>query len=468
MTAKPDLVILGSGSTAFAAALRAQSLGAKVLMIEKGELGGTCVNWGCIPSKTLIRDALFPAEAKRGASRGVRVREEPVDFTEMMRQKDEVVRHLRQVRYLDIIRKVPGLEVLKGTARFLSPRTVGAGSQVIECDRFLIATGGYPRIVKLPGLSDVDYLTSRSALMLKSFPESLLIVGGGVIALELGQMFLRLGTKVTVLEHGKRLLPQVDADVAQEVHRSLVAEGMEIHVGAAVCSLAREGAVVSASVQLMEGERQLRAQRLLLATGTAPATDNIGLDLAGVEVDGRGFVRVDGQMRTTAPGIWAAGDVTGGLMIATAGAREGIVAVDNMFDPGCGCSLDYQSVPMAIFTDPEIGMVGHSEESAREAGIEFSAATLRADQIPKAHVTGNTAGLIKMLADPVTMRLLGVHLACDRGADIINEAALAIRARLTVDDLASTLHVYPSMAEGLRLCAQSFRRDVSRLSCCAE
>ncbi|HTP67037.1 MAG TPA: FAD-dependent oxidoreductase, partial [Geobacteraceae bacterium] len=211
-----------------------------------------------------------------------------------------------------------------------------------------------------------------------------------------------------------------------------------------------------------------RAERMLLAVGTAPATSGIGLEMAGIEVDDRGFIKVDEMMRTTAPGIWAAGDVIGGMMIATVGAREGIVAVDNMFDPGCGCRMDYLSAPMAIFTDPEIGMVGHTEVSAVRSGYDVLTNILPVAAIPKAHVTGQTAGAIKMIADRKSRRVLGVHLSCRNGAELINEAALALRCKLTIEELANILHVYPSMGEGLRLCAQGFSRDISRLSCCAE
>ena len=213
---------------------------------------------------------------------------------------------------------------------------------------------------------------------------------------------------------------------------------------------------------------EFAAERLLLAVGTAPASAGIGLEKAGVEMDNKGFVRVDELMRTSAPGIWAAGDVIGGMMITTVGAREGIVAVDDMLKPACGCRMDYLSAPMAIFTDPEVGMVGHTEASAASAGYDVVTNTMPVSAVPKAHVTGLTSGAIKMVADRKTGRLLGVHLSCHRGAELINEAALAIRYKLTIEELANTLHVYPSMGEGLRLCAQGFSRDLSKLSCCAE
>jgi mercuric reductase len=305
-------------------------------------------------------------------------------------------------------------------------------------------------------------------LLLKTFPESLVIVGGGVIALELGQMFTRLGTRVTVLEHGPRLLHAVDEEPVLALQKALIEEGMDIRLNTSVVGIARAGSGVVVTAEIAGCSEELTAERLLVAVGTAPASSGIGLEKIGVEVDAGGFVKVDELMRTTVPGIWAAGDVTGGMMIATAGAREGIVAADNMVNPGCECRLDHLSTPMTIFTDPEVGFVGHSEDSARKKGYDVITNTLPVSAIPKAHVTGHTAGAIKIIADKGTRRLLGVHLACHRGAEIINEAALAIRFGLTVEDLVNSLHVYPSMGEGLRLCAQGFTRDVSRLSCCAE
>ncbi len=468
MADEHDLIILGSGSTAFAAALRATSHGARVLMIEKSVLGGTCVNWGCIPSKTLIHAAQICQDARRGTRVGIGLRDEGVDFATLSDHKERVVGHLRQTRYMDILHNVPGLTLVRGTGRFLDSRTVEVGDQQFRGDKFLIATGGYPRIPAIPGLTEGNFLTSRSALLLRELPRSLVIIGGGVIALELGQMYRRLGAGVTVLEHGPRVLPSVDADVALTVQESLRSEGIDIVVDVKVCGVTRKNSKTFVQCEQGGAPVEFAAERLFVAVGTAPATAGIGLEQAGVELDGKGFVLVDERLRTSTPGIWAAGDVVGGMMIATAGAREGIVAVDDMLDPGCGCTLDHLSTPMAIFTDPEVGLVGHTEGSAREAGYEVVSNILPVSAIPKAHVTGQTAGIIKLVADAATGRILGVHLACQRGADIINEAALAVRFRLTVADLANCLHVYPSMGEGLRLCAQGFDRDVSKLSCCAE
>ncbi|MDD2335037.1 MAG: mercury(II) reductase [Geobacteraceae bacterium] len=463
-----DIIILGSGSTAFAAALRARTLGFKVTMIEKSAPGGTCINWGCIPSKTLIHSALFRQEAHLGELLGVGTVTDGIDWEHLTNHKNKVVKGLRKTKYLDVLQEVPGLSLIKGTGKFIGPQTLEVGEQVLRSDRILVATGGFPLIPALPGLDRVDYLTSRSALLLKKFPSSLIIIGGGVIAVELGQMFTRMGTKVRVLEHGTRILSHVETEPVQAVQTALQKEGMKFFPDVKVQEITQTGNTVEVIAESDGRRKTFRAEKLLVAAGTAPASTGIGLEKVGVKVDGRGFVTVDDQMRTTAPGIWAAGDVTGGMMIATVGAREGIVAVDNMLTPDCSCRIDYSSLPMAIFTDPEIGTVGYTEESARKAGYQVTTNTIPVSAIPKAQVTGHTAGAIKMVAEEGSGRLLGVHLSCHRGADIINEAALAIRCRITVSDLANMTHVYPSMAEGLRLCAQGFTRNISRLSCCAE
>jgi len=468
MTDNPDLIILGSGSTAFAAALRATSYGKRVLMFEKSVLGGTCINWGCVPSKTMIHAAQFMHEARLGSAIGLGIESCGVDYERLCAHREQVVLKLRKERYLDVLQNASGLELIKGAARFLDRHTVEANGQRYHADRFLIAVGGYPRIPTIAGIDQCDYLTSRSALLMKHLPESMVIIGGGVIAVELGQMFQRLGCRVTILEHGPRLLPAIDHELAEALLDVLVTEGITFVPNVSFCSANKVGNLTVVTADSGGRRNEYACDRLLLAVGTAPATDGVGLENAGVELDHKGFVTTDLQMRTSTSGIWAAGDVTGRMMIATVGAREGIVAVDDMFNPGCGCAMDYLTAPMAIFTDPEVGIVGHTEESARQSGFDTISNSMPVSAIPKAHVTGHTKGVVKMVADRVTGRLLGVHPAAHRGAELINEATLALHQRSTVSDLAATMHVYPSIGEGLKLCAQGFDRDISRLSCCAE
>jgi mercuric reductase len=465
-----DLIILGSGSTAFAAALRATGYEARVLMFEKSVLGGTCINWGCIPSKTLIHAALFRHEAQLGEHIGIGTGNgsREIDLELLYRHRNEVVSGLRQERYLDVLGSMKGLELIKGTARFRDPHTVECDGQIYRSDRFLIATGGNPRVPDLPGLEKCSYCTSRSALLMKKLPASLVIIGGGVIAVELGQMYHRLGCRVTILEHGPRLLPTIEPELAASLETILKKEGITVVTDVTFCSFDKPGELNVVYANVAERRHKFTCEQLLIAVGTEPATSYIGLDSAGVAMDKKGFILTDQFMRSSTDGIWAAGDVVGKMMIATVGAREGIVAVDTMFNQGCGCAMDYLAAPMAIFTDPEVAMVGHSEQSARNAGLDIIVNTMPVSAIPKAHVTGMTDGVIKMIADRQTGRLLGIHLVCHRGAEMINEAALALKLRATVTDLANTMHVYPSIGEGLKLCAQGFDRDISLLSCCAE
>ena len=465
-----DVIILGSGSTAFAAALRATGYGARVLIFEKSVLGGTCINWGCIPSKTLIHAALFKHEALLGSRIGLNSGDNghTIDTDQLFRHRETVVSGLRQERYLDVLGSIKGLDLVKGTARFSDTHTVQCDGRSYHSERILIAVGGNPRIPPLPGLEKCSYYTSRSALLLKKLPASLVIIGGGVIAVELGQMYHRLGCRVTILEHGPRLLPTVEPELSWSLQKILEKEGIKVVTNVSFCSLDRLGELNVVYADVADKRHKYTCEALLLAVGTVPATSDIGLDTTGVALDAKGFIVTDGQMRSSVDGIWAAGDVVGKMMIATVGAREGIVAVDDMFNQGCGCAMDYLAAPMAIFTDPEVAMVGHSEESARQAGFDIIMNTMPVSAIPKAHVTGMTEGVIKMIAEKDSGRVLGVHLVCHRGAELINEAALALHLHATVADLANTMHVYPSIGEGLRLCAQGFDRDISRLSCCAE
>ncbi len=470
MSAMYDLIILGSGSTAFAAALRATGYGARVLMFEKSVLGGTCINWGCIPSKTLIHAALLKYEAHLGNRIGLNSDEgiSAVDAERLFKHRESVVAGLRQERYLDVLGSMKGLELVRGTARFSGPYTVECDGISYRSGRFLIATGGNPRIPALPGLGKCSYYTSRSALLAKKLPASLVIIGGGVVAVELGQMYHRLGCRVTILEHGPRLLPMAEHELSGSLEAVLEKEGIKVVTNVSFCSLDRLGELNVVYADVAEKRHKYTCEALLLAVGTVPATAGIGLETTGVALDDKGSIITDRRMRSSVDGIWAAGDVVGKMLIATVGAREGVVAVDDMFEKGCDCAMDYLAAPMAIFTDPEVAMVGHSEESARQAGLNIVVNCMPVSSIPKAHVTGMTDGLIKMIADRDSGQLLGVHLICHRGADMINEAALALKLRATVTDLATTMHVYPSIGEGLRLCAQGFSRDINLLSCCAE
>ncbi|MBI3606907.1 MAG: mercury(II) reductase [Nitrospirae bacterium] len=462
-----DLLILGSGSAAFAAAIKASELGARVAMTEHRVIGGTCVNVGCIPSKNLIHAAEIYYAPAHTAYQGLGRRSGKLDFAALIRQKDRLVETLRRKKYIDIAEGDENITILKGHARFISKHQLQVGDRVVEAPKFLIATGSRACIPEFPGMDQVTYLTSTEAFELKSLPKSMVIIGGGVIALELGQMFHRFGTKVTILLRGAHVLSEFDPEVAESIQKVLIEEGVGIYTHAVVNQLARTPRGISV-VATVEGKpRRLVVERLLVACGRVPNSRDIGLEEAGVEVDEKGFVTVNSEMQTTADHIWAAGDVTGPPLATPVGAREGVVAAQNMLK-GNHVTMDYTVIPRAVFTDPEVAAVGLSAAEARAKGMQVEADCLDLAHVPKAAAIYQTKGLVKMVIEKDTKRIVGVQLVANRGADLIHEAALAVKCRLTIDDLIGTIHVYPTMSEAIRMAAQIFTKDVSKLSCCAE
>lgn len=453
MSSGYDLIILGSGTTAIAGALQAARRGARVLMVEQSQIGGTCVNWGCIPSKTLIAKGEIQHWAQRGGEFGLRVQTAFPDCGELMACKRQAVETVRRERYQQALDTTPGIEIRRGHGQFLSPRELRVGADVLTGDRFLVATGGVPRLLRIPGLADIDYLTSYSALHLDCFPKSLVILGGGVIALEMGQMFARFGTRVTIVERSERILKEFDPRLTTIFADILAGEGLELVPGAETTRVARDGDQVVLDVSVGDQARQVHAQRLLLAIGTAPASAGIGLAEAGVETDEAGFIHTDEEMRTTAAGIWAAGDVTGPPLIAPAGAQEAEVAVTNMFDDQAHRHIDHRHTPMAVFVDPEIATVGQSAAAARAEGRAVIETWLDLAQVAKAHVLGTLRGGILLTAERGSGRVLGVQLLAPRAADVIHEATLAVRFGLSVFELGQSVHVYPTISDGLRLAA---------------
>lgn len=468
-----DLLVLGSGSSAFAAAIKASELGASVAMTEDRQVGGTCVNRGCIPSKNLIHAAGLWHTGDHGSFPGLGIRQEGLDFHRLVEQKDELVEELREKKYFQVVEEDDRIAILPGRARFVEPRVVEVGEEGVTARCFLIATGARTRVVPIEGLDSVPYLTSDlltsgEPAELWELPESLAIIGGGFIACELGQTFRRLGSRVTLLERGPQLLRGFDQEVAEHLKTILEDEGVTIRLQAQAVRVRAEGAGVLVEARVDGRSEAIGAERLLLATGVVPNTENLGLELPGIQLDGNGFVKVDDQMRTNATCIWAAGDVTGLPLATPVGAREGVVAAWNMFGDGPPKRMDYRAIPRAVFTEPEVASVGLTSDQATAQGYEPEANCLDLAHLPKAAAIRRTRGVVKMVIDKKSRKILGVHLVADRGADIIHEATLAVKFGLTVEDLVETIHVYPTMSEAIRMAAQTFIKDVSRLSCCAE
>lgn len=464
--ARYDLAIIGSGSAAFAAAIRARELGARVVMVEQGTLGGTCVNVGCVPSKFLLRAAELYWQAQHHSFAGIPTWAGPADLRALVAQKRHLVARLRKEKYEDLVAYY-GWDVLHGVATFEDAGTLRIDSQVLTAGAYLIATGASPAPPPIPGLAEAGYLTSTTALELEEVPESLAVIGANAIGLELGQFFRHLGSRVVLLEVLPRIAPFEEPEVSKALAVALVREGMEIVPAAQITriSVGPDGRrTVWATV---EGQtRRWEVAQILVATGRRPNTAGLGLDRAGIATDRRGAVVVDETLRTTNPRVWAAGDVTPAPQFVYVAAYEGTLAAENSLT-GAGRRIDLTALPRVTFTSPQVAAAGLTEAQAREQGYEVRVSLLPLDVVPRALVNRETHGIFKLVADARTDKLLGVHIVAENAGDVIYAATLALKYGLTVQDLTSTFAPYLTMAEGLKLAAQTFGKDVARLSCCA-
>jgi mercuric reductase len=472
-TQRFDFVILGSGSTAFAAAIRAVELGKTVAMTENRTLGGTCVNRGCLPSKNLIAAAGIVHEAAHPRYPGIEPARLKVNFAELVRQKDEVIAYYREKKYQSIVGD--RISVFEGTARFVDRNAVQVGDVRLEAERFLVATGSRPFIPPLKGLEEVpfitsDLLTSHEPMELKEQPESLTIVGGGYIALELGQFFHRLGTRVTILEPSERILPGYEPEVGATLGEILQEEGITILMRAKASAVRRDREGIAVEVA-GDASTRVRSSHLLVATGRVPNTEGLGLEVAGVRTDQLGAIIVDDELQTTAPHVWAAGDVVGSntesQMATPVGAQDGGIAALNAL-AGERRKVDHRVIPRAIFTDPEVAVVGLTDKQALERGYRRACRTVKMEQVPRAQAVRNPRGVIKMVAERDSRKVLGVSMVGMDAAEVIHEPAMGIRLGATIEDFVGMLHIYPTMSEALKIVALSFTKDISRMSCCAE
>src|SRR5713226_3400878 len=462
-----DLVILGSGSAAFAAALRAADHGAKTAMIERGVLGGTCVNVGCVPSKNLLRAGELRYYDSHREFPGISPGKTTLEFNTIIEQKNQIVRGLRKEKYSDVLRSLPSTKLFRGNAKFVSRTRVKVDGINVDGKKFVVATGSSPRIPSIPGIERVDYLTNVEALSLKNKPASMVVLGGRALGLEFAQMYSHMGTKVTVLQRSDRIIPEEEPEVSQALHQYLGEEGVEIKTGVEVKRVfqTKGEKVIVATAKGREFEA--RGDELLLATGRDPNTTRLGLETVPVELRKDGAVKVNREMHTTAPHVWAAGDVIGGPMLETIAAKEGATAAENAVS-GTHRKIDFLPVPRAIFTSPQVASVGLTEKQAHEQGYECACRTVEMSKVPKAIVIRDTRGLVKMVVDASNGRILGVHMLAENAADIIHEAVLAVKYKLTIDDIIDTVHVFPTMTEAIKLAATSFRKDIDELSCCSE
>ncbi len=458
-----DLAVIGAGSAGFSAAITAADQGAQVALIGHGTIGGTCVNVGCVPSKALIRAAEAVHHANSAPRfAGVEAVGRVNDWNALRAQKDELVASLRKTKYIDLLPAYNGIAYLEGKAR------LGNGGVVVEhigAGKVIVATGSHEFVPAIPGIEAIPYLTSATAFEMEGLPESMLLIGGGYIGCELAQMFSRTGVKVTILFRN-RLLPEGEPEISKALASYFEDEGITLQRVDAYESIRTNGDGITLSVTIDGVAETLKTQQILLSAGRKANTEGLGLEEAGVNLLPNGGIKVDDRMRTTKAGVYAAGDVTGRDQFVYMAAYGAKIAAFNALN-GDGRSYDNLAMPGVVFTDPQVANVGLTEADARAQGINARTSVLSLGNVPRALAARDTRGLIKLIADGASGKLIGAHILAPEGADSIQTAALAIKQGMTYAELGDLIFPYLTTVEGLKLAAQTFDMDVSKLSCCA-
>ena len=462
-----DLVVVGAGSAGFSAAITAAEQGAQVALVGHGMIGGTCVNIGCVPSKALIRaiEAVHHASNAPARFAGIESGARVVNWAAQIAQKDSLVGGLRQAKYADLLPEYNNIAYREGPARLVGGG-VDVGGQHLASERIIVATGARPAMPAIPGLGEVAALVSTTALALTQLPRSMIVIGGGYVGAELAQTFARAGVAVTLVFRS-RLLPEAEPEIGQALAGYLADEGITIISGVVYDSIRKSPDGGVALMITRNGlPETLAGERILVATGRTTNTESLGLAGAGVAQDSSGAIVVDDRMRTSKTGIYAAGDVTGKDQFVYMAAYGAKLAAKNALN-GHSLRYDNTTMPAVVFTDPQVATVGLTEAQAAAAGHAVRTSVLSLDNVPRALAARDTRGLIKLVADGTTRKLLGAHILAPEGADSIQTAALAIRCGLSIDDLSEMIFPYLTTVEGLKLAAQTFDRDVKKLSCCA-
>ena len=460
-----DLAVIGAGSAGFSAAITAAEQGAHVALIGHGTIGGTCVNVGCVPSKTMIRatESLHHANAA-GRFAGIQAAGRMADWAAMVAQKDDLVSTLRQSKYLDPLKEYPTVDYFEGRAA-LTAGGLAVDGDDLAADKIIIATGSQAAVPDIPGLAEVPYLTSTTAFEMAALPRSMLLIGGGYIGCELAQMLARAGVEVSIATRS-RLLPEAEPEISDALRGYLRDEGLTVFDGLSYESIQQTGDGIALTVRMGGETRTLQAEQLLLSAGRQPNTDGLSLENAGVDTLNNGGIAVDDRMRTSRPGVYAAGDVTGRDQFVYMAAYGAKIAARNALN-GDSLQYDNDAMPAVVFTDPQVASVGLTEAAATAQGHAVITSLLPLEYVPRALAARDTRGLIKLVADGGTKKLLGAHILAPEGADSIQTAALAIRQGLTYVELGEMIFPYLTTVEGLKLAAQTFEKDVAKLSCCA-
>lgn len=461
---KYDLVIVGSGPGGYVAAIRAAQLGKKVAIVERySVLGGTCLNVGCIPSKALLDSSEHYHNAlERFEEHGIQLKDLQVNMPQMISRKDDVV--AQTTKGIQFLMNKNKVDVIHGHGTFTGPNTVKValnegGEQVLEADKFIIATGSKPITPAFMNYDKKRVITSTEALNIDKVPKRMVIVGGGVIGLELGSVFARLGTEVEVVEFLDRIIPGMDADCSKELMRALKKIGVKFHLKHKVTDVKATSRSVTVSVEKMADNSQveIKADYCLIAIGRRPYTDNLGLEAAGVEVDDRGRIAVNNHLQTNVPHIYAIGDVVRGAMLAHKAEEEGVFVAEHM--SGQKPHIDYNLIPGVVYTWPEVAAVGQTEEELKEAGIPYKSGKFPFKALGRARASMDTDGMVKVLAHAKTDEILGVHMVGPRTADMIAEAVALMEFRASAEDAARMSHAHPTYTEAFKEAALAATAD---------
>jgi len=446
-----DLAIIGGGPGGYVAALRAASQGARVVLAEADEVGGTCLNRGCIPTKALLRSAEIFEQARNAADFGIIAEPPRADLPAMVKRMDSVVSQLR--KGVELLLKGRGVRLLKAKGSFLSADKIvarsQAGEEIISAGRVIIATGSVPARPPIPGGEGV--ITSNEILWLKEIPGSLVVIGAGAIGLEFSHLFSVLGTKVTILEMLPRLLPTEDEEITTELGRAFRRRGVDIYTSATVNEICSSNGRKQVKYTYQEKASVIEADLVLMATGRVPCTEGLGLDKLGIEMDRR-TIKANSRLETSIPGIYAIGDVIGGLQLAHKASAEGRVAAENAL--GHNVEMDYRAVPACVHTHPQTASVGLNEAQAAAKGIKVKVGRFPFRALGKAVAIGDRTGFVKLTADAETGVLLGAQMIGPHVTDLIAETALAVQMGLSAKQVADTIHAHPTLAEAVQEAAE--------------
>lgn len=464
---KYDLVILGGGAGAFAAAIKTNDLGAKTALINTGlPLGGTCVNVGCVPSKTLLKIGEIAYYGNHGFD-AISGKLE-VNFEKAIKHELGLVDKMRHDKYVNVLSNLENVAHFEGKAKFVSKNEVTVGNKKLYGEKFVIATGSTALPLKLDGIDKVDYITHIDALKLKKQPKSMVIIGAGPLGLEFGQMYHHFGTKVTILHKDQFVMPRTEPELSEALQKYLEEEGITIFVNAKSKSAIKENGEIIVNFEVDGKQQEARGEVLMFAAGKMPNTKDLDLAKAGVEITYRGAIKVNNQLQTSAPHIFAVGDVNNKpLRLETTAGKEGKIAAENALEKQ-NRQMDYSAVPYAVFTTPNLAGVGKTDEEAVDGGLKCTCNTFPFEYVPKAAIVNDTRGLVKIVADNKTHQVYGIHILGPDAADLIHEAAMIVKNKMKLEDVIDTVHVFPTLSESIKLAAQSFFKDISKLSCCVE